>query len=75
MIFKKLDMTVAEMGKKLYSGDVNATPLKGGHDACEYCPYDSVCAFHRNGCVNTFTVKNNKVCEILADEQRKGEDE
>ena len=75
MIFKKLDMTVAEMGRKLYSGDVNATPLKGGHDACEYCPYDSVCAFHRNGCVNTYKVKNDKVCEILADEQRKGEDE
>ena len=71
MIFRKLDMTIAEMGRKLYSGDVNAKPLKGGHDACEYCPYDSVCAFHRNGCVNTYSVKNNEVCDILAKEQGK----
>ena len=72
MIFKKLDMTVAEMGDKLFSGNVEASPLKGGKDSCEYCPYDSVCAYHMSACRNSFSVDNDEVCKILENEQNKG---
>lgn len=75
MIFKKLDMTVADMGTKLFSGNVEASPLKGGKDSCEYCPYDSICAYHMSNCRNSFSVDNDKVCQILEKEQNEGGEE
>ena len=72
MIFKKLDMTVADMGKQLFSGNVEAAPLKGGKDSCEYCPYDSICAYHMSDCRNSFSMKNEEVCKILESEQNNG---
>lgn len=65
MIFRKLDMTVAQMGNMLYGGDVKASPTKGAHDGCEYCPYDSVCAYHKSECRNTFALDNDIVCTEL----------
>lgn len=71
MIFRKLDMTVEQMGNRLYSGDVKASPLKGAKDACEYCPYDSVCAYHRSEDRSTFAKDNDIVCrELKADLER-----
>ena len=75
MIFKKLDMTVAKMGTTLYSGNVEASPLKGGKDSCEYCPYDSICAYHMSDCRNSFSLKNDEVCRILEEEQENGGEE
>lgn len=75
MIFKKLDMTVAQMGTTLYSGNVEASPLKGGKDSCEYCPYDSICAYHMSDCRNSFSLKNDEVCRILEEEQENGGEE
>ena len=75
MIFKKLDMTVAKMGTTLYSGNVEASPLKGGKDSCEYCPYDSICAYHMSDCRNSFSLKNDEVCRILEEEQKNGGEE
>lgn len=72
MIFKKLDMTVADMGKQLYSGKVEASPLKGGKDSCEYCPYDSICAYHMSDCRSSFSLKNDEVCKKLLSEQEEG---
>ena len=72
MIFKKLDMTVADMGKQLFSGNVEASPLKGGKDSCEYCPYDSICAYHMSDCRNSFSMKNDEVCRILKSQQNNG---
>lgn len=60
-IFKKLDLTVAAMGKALYDGKIEAAPVKGAHDACEYCPYDSVCAYRMSEPRNTFGVDNDEV--------------
>lgn len=73
-IFKKLDMTVAQMGKDLYSGKIQASPAKGAHDACEYCPYDSVCAYRMSEPVNTFDVKNEEVYEKIENELKGGEE-
>ena len=74
-ICKKLDMTVAKMGTTLYSGNVEASPLKGGKDSCEYCPYDSICAYHMSDCRNSFSLKNDEVCRILEEEQENGGEE
>lgn len=72
-IFQKLNDTVAEMGEKLFGGDIAAAPLKGGADACQYCPYDSVCGYRRSDPVTVFGVKNDEVFEQLKKEQNGGE--
>ncbi len=72
-IFQKLDITVAEMGRSLYNGKIEASPVKGAHDACEYCPYDSVCAYRMSAPRNTFGVDNDEVYRQIEEELR-GED-
>ena len=56
-IFCLLDKTVLDMGSRLYSGRIEASPVKGSHDACEYCPYDSVCAYRRSEPRPTLSLK------------------
>lgn len=67
-IFKKLDLTVAEMGRGLYGGKIEASPVKGAHDACEYCPYDSVCAYRRSEPRKIYGVDNDEVYKQLESE-------
>ena len=67
-IFQKVDMLIAEMGKNIYNGNIEARPLKGGHDSCEYCPYDSVCAYRRSNPINCFSVDNKTVIEEITNE-------
>jgi ATP-dependent helicase/nuclease subunit B len=64
-IFGKLDRIVAEMGTNLYKGNIQAAPAKGAKDACEYCPYDSVCGYNISGQKNIFDMKNDEVFEKL----------
>lgn len=50
-IFNKLDLIITDMATDLYSGNISASPIKekapsNPLDACKYCPYDSVCAYH-----------------------------
>ncbi len=71
-IFKKIDLTVTQMGKELYSGKIDASPAKGAHDACEYCPYDSVCTYRMSEPKNTYEIKNPEVFEIIENEINEG---
>lgn len=68
-IFQKLNDTVAQMGEKLFGGDIAAAPLKGGADACQYCPYDSVCGYRQSEPVNVFSMKNEEVFKKIDEEQ------
>lgn len=74
-IFKKVDMLIAEMGKNIYNGNIEAKPLKGGHDSCEYCPYDSVCAYRQSSPINCFSVDNKAVIEEITNEINGKEEE
>ena len=71
-IFKKLERTVASMGREIYRGNIQASPAKGAHDACEYCPYDSVCAYRVSEPVNTFDVTNDDVYSTIDNEMTNG---
>ena len=71
-IFKKLEHTVASMGKDLYQGRIQASPAKGAHDACEYCPYDSVCAYRMSNPINTFDITNDEVYTSIDSEIVRG---
>lgn len=74
MIFKKLNDTVAQMGEKLFGGDIEATPLTGGADACQYCPYDSVCGYRRGEGVDVIKHSADEVLRQLDEERSGGED-
>ena len=43
LIFEHIDNTIKAMGKALLDGRVEASPLRGLTNGCDYCPYDSVC--------------------------------
>ena len=74
-IFKKLDLTVVQMGENLYGGNIQASPVKGAHNACEYCPYDSVCTYRQSQFRNSFDVKNDEVYEqIKKDFEERGDE-
>ena len=78
-IFNKLDLIVAQMGEDLYSGDIEASPIKdrktvNSHDACIYCPYDSVCAYHMSEPRMLYEFDNKAVFEQL-DKEINGEEE
>lgn len=75
-IFKKIDMLIADMGLELYKGDIDAKPLKGAHNSCEFCPYDSVCGYRMSEPVNSFGLDNETVIDKITDEinTREGEE-
>ena len=68
-------MLIAEMGKNMYNGNIEAQPLKGGHDSCEYCPYDSVCAYRQSNPITCFSVDNKTVIEEITNEINGKEEE
>ena len=47
-IFSKIDSLIAQMSTELHNGNVEAEPAAVCYDACEYCPYSSVCG-HKEG--------------------------
>ena len=67
-LFRRLNTTVIEMGEKLFEGDVAAVPLKGSADACQYCPFDSVCGYRQGEPVNVFRMKAEEVFNKLEEE-------
>ena len=67
-LFRRLNTTVIEMGEKLFEGDVAAAPLKGSADACQYCPFDSVCGYRQGEPVNVFRMKAEEVFNKLEEE-------
>lgn len=73
-IFKKLESTVASMGKSLYSGEIEAAPAKGADDACKYCPYDSVCAYRLSEPKYVYSLDNEEVFKLLDKESNSGGD-
>lgn len=45
-IFSKIDHIIAEMATELHRGSAEALPATDRYNACEYCPYISICG-HR----------------------------
>ena len=54
-VFNRIDVTIGDMGDRLYDGKIEASPLKGAYDGCTYCPYDSVCAYRQSEPRNAVT--------------------
>ncbi|MBQ4105040.1 MAG: exodeoxyribonuclease V subunit gamma [Clostridia bacterium] len=65
-IFSKIDALIAEMATELSRGAVDATPAAGGYNACEYCPYSSVCGHKDTDPVrNIFKLDREEILEDL----------
>lgn len=73
-IFSRIDALIGEMATELSTGKVDATPAAVCYDACEYCPYSSVCG-HREGdpVRNIFKLDRKEILREL-NLENKGED-
>ncbi len=68
-VFEKIDLTIADMGNRLYDGKIEASPLKGAYDGCAYCPYDSVCAYRQSEPKNAIaSIDKERLMEELRQE-------
>lgn len=43
LVLQEVKRRIADMAQNLHAGLVEAEPLKGDYDGCEYCPYFAVC--------------------------------
>ena len=61
---RQVKKIISEISKEILRGDINIKPYKGKNEACEYCPYKSICAFDTK-------IKGNEYFRIkqLDDEQ------
>lgn len=42
-VFSHIDKLIAKMATELLNGEIDAAPATNSYDACQYCPYSSVC--------------------------------
>lgn len=42
-VFAHIDKLIGDMALELSKGNIDATPAISSYDACQYCPYSSVC--------------------------------
>ncbi len=74
-IFSRIDALIGEMATELSAGRVDATPAAVCYDACEYCPYSSVCG-HREGdpVRNIFKLDRKEILRELNIENKEEEE-
>ena len=75
-IFSRIDKLIYEMATTLKDGKVDAIPAKGSVDACEYCPYKSICR-HRDedSFVDVAELKYDEIMSELLEMGEEGENE
>lgn len=74
-VFAHIDRTVEQMGERLYNGRIEAMPLKGFTDGCEYCKFDSVCAFRRGSGKLALSLGKDETIAQIDDELEKEAEE
>ncbi|MBQ8000530.1 MAG: PD-(D/E)XK nuclease family protein [Ruminococcus sp.] len=76
-IFSKIDALIGEMAAELSRGRIDATPAAVCYEACEYCPYSSVCG-HRDGdpVRNIFKLDRKEILrELNLDNESEGDNQ
>lgn len=65
-IFSKIDSLIGAMATELSAGKVDATPATICYEACEYCPYSSVCGHKEGDPVRSiFKLDRNRILKEL----------
>ena len=70
-LFKKIDTLICDMAQSLYDGEIDALPSKRSSvDACQWCPYLSVCTHRESDSVREIIKKDkDTVYEELSREE------
>ncbi len=71
-LFSKIDRLVYQMATTLKDGKIDALPAKGSVDACEYCPYKSICRRRDTDSFND--IAELKYEEIMSELEELGEE-
>ena len=69
---KHMESLVISMAETLRSGDVSRKPAEGEYDACQWCPYLSVCGFEKGE--ETRQIKKWDRDAVLEELKKEGED-
>lgn len=72
MIFRKIDEIIINMAESLQGGKIAASPLmirkkttsKAALNGCDYCPYDSICAYE-DGMDSSIHIRLDKTEDVL----------
>lgn len=59
-IFEYIDHKIMYMATQIYDGQIYAIPVKGKADACQYCPYQSVCGYEEGQPCHVMSKKMSK---------------
>lgn len=76
-LFRKVDALICDMAQSLYEGEIDALPAKGsGFDACQWCPYLSVCTHRESDAVREIIKKEKEEVykELSREEENHGLD-
>lgn len=68
---KKMESLVVDMARSLRQGEISPEPATGAYNACEHCPYGSVCGHEPNG--RNRQIKRLKRDQVLKALQEKDE--
>ena len=72
VLTKHMESLVISMAETLRSGDVSRKPAEGEYDACQWCPYLSVCGFEKGE--ETRQIKKWDRDAVLEELKKEGED-
>lgn len=69
-IFRNIDELLTQMAETLHKGEIEFNPAKNKYDACEYCPYLSVCGYEDGkNCRQILTLNKDDVMKELEKEE------
>lgn len=64
---------VGEMAQSLWDGDVQAEPVSGAYDACQWCPYAAVCGHEKEDPARAMARLDKKTAlDQLREEEKNG---
>ncbi|MGN1126017.1 MAG: hypothetical protein ACI4RI_01120, partial [Ruminococcus sp.] len=66
MIFRNIDDLLTKMAETLHRGEIEFNPAMDKYNACQYCPYLSVCGYEEGkNCRQILKLSKEEVMEEL----------
>ena len=71
MIFRSIDELLTQMAVTLHRGEIEYNPAMDKYNACEYCPYISVCGYEEGkNCRQILKLTKDEVMEELKNREK-----
>ncbi len=75
-VLEYVQLLIGRMAKNLQQGHVQANPLQGAYDGCQYCPYFAVCRHEKEDGGNLqYCCKKDEVLEQIKQQEGESADE